>query len=337
MSAIVAAIRRAADRENLSCEEAQHAMAEIMAGEATPAQIAALVAALRVKGETTAEIVGFARAMRNCAVNIQAPASAIDTCGTGGDSQGTFNISTAAALVAAGAGAKVAKHGNRAVSSSSGSADVLQALGVNIEADIATMEKCLREAGIAFLFAPRFHGAMRHAAPVRREIGIRTIFNLLGPLTNPAGASRQVVGVPSKTLTTIMAQALSALGAERALVVHGSDGMDEISIAAETIAVELREGEIKEYAIKPEDFHLSRAGLDGLRARNAQESAAIIKEILAGKKGTPRDAVLLNAGAAIYIAGLAPDLATAIAAAAAAIDTGRAAAVLEKLIALSQA
>jgi len=338
--ALVAAIGRLVERRDLSVEESYECMSAIMSGEATDAQIAAFITALRMKGETVDEITGCARAMRERAVHVdpgQNPYDVIDTCGTGGDVRGTFNISTAAALVAAGAGVRVAKHGNRSVSSHSGSADVLKTLGVNIEADRPAVERCLREANIGFLFAPRLHAAMKYAIGPRRELAIRTVFNILGPLTNPAGAPCQVLGVYDGALAPVLARVLRNLGSKHCFVVHAADGLDEISNAGPTGVVELAEGEIREYEICPEDFGLTRSDLADLVVRSPEESAAAVRSVLAGKAGPRRDIVLLNAAAGIAASGAAPDLSSALERAAESVDSGAAAAALEKLIALSHA
>jgi len=335
MSELPEAIRRAVEGEELPEALAAAALTRIMAGEATQAQIGALLVALRCKGETAGEIAAFARVMRAHATRVEAPADAIDVVGTGGDSLKTFNISTCAALVAAGAGARVAKHGNRAVSSSSGAADALQALGVDIEAAPDAVARCIAGAGVGFLFAPRLHPAMKHVAGPRRELGIRTVFNLLGPLTNPAGARRQLLGVYAAPLVPVLADVLLRLGAERAWVVHGV-GMDEIALCGETRVAELRDGRIREFSVAPEDAGLPRAPVEALKAADAAESAARIREVLDGKPGPARDVVLLNAGAALIVAGKADDLRRGAALAAAAIDDGRARAALEALVRLSR-
>lgn len=303
-------------------------MNEVMTGGASPAQIGSFLTALRMKGETVDEITGAARVMREKATRVDAPAGVVDTCGTGGDGSMTFNISTAAAFVAAGSGLTVAKHGNRSVSSKSGSADVLRALGVNIEAEVACVEECIKAAGIGFLFAPMLHGAMKYAAPVRREIGIRSVFNILGPLTNPAGARRQVIGVYDPALTDILAKVLYNLGSERAFIVRGEDGLDEITLASETRVTELNAGSIRTYHVKPEDFGFERCSPKDLTGGGPDENAEIILGVLEGKKGPARDIVILNAAAAITAGGLASKIEEGIAIAHGAIDSGLA---LEKL------
>jgi anthranilate phosphoribosyltransferase len=322
----------------LTRDEAESVMATVMAGEATAAQLGALLAALAVRGETVDEIAGFAAGMRAAAVPVVVPAGAIDTCGTGGDRSQSFNISTIAAIVAAAAGARVAKHGNRAASSACGSADVLEALGVKIELGPEAVATCVSDVGVGFMFAPRFHPAMRHAGPVRREIGIRTIFNVLGPLANPAGVKRQLLGVPSPTIGERMVAVLRELGAERALVVHSADGLDEISPSGPTRTWELRDGAIREGELTPEAAGLERAPKDSVRGGDPAMNAAIARRVLAGgSTDGPRTAVLLNAGAACYIAGLAADVRGGVALAAAAIDGGAAAATLARWISCTEA
>jgi len=323
-------------REDLSVDEAAGAMKEIMDGRAQPAQIAGFLVALGMKGERPSEIVGLARTMRERSTRLtQSFDPLFDTCGTGGDRAHTFNVSTVAALVLAACGVRVAKHGNRSVSSRCGSADLFEALGVNIAASPSVVEQCLGEAGIAFFFAPTFHPSMRHAAPTRKELGIRTAFNLLGPLTNPAGARRQLVGVPKPELTELVARSLAMLGAERAWVVHGADGLDEISTTGYTKVSECRAGAVNTFYVHPSDFALSKAQAESLKGGDAGENAAIARRILAGERGAPRDIVLLNAGVSLLIAGVAPTVQDGIATAAAAIDEGRALVVLEQLVAIS--
>ncbi len=326
------AISKVVKGEDLSEAEMSCVMNEVMTGAASPGQIGSFITALRMKGETVSEITGGARVMREKATKVVAPSGDIvDTCGTGGDEAMTFNISTAAAFVAAGCGAVVAKHGGRAVSSKSGSADVLKALGVNIEAEAGRVEECLREAGIGFLFAPLLHGAMKYAAPIRRELGIRTIFNILGPLTNPAGAKAQVLGVYDPALTDTLAKVLFNLGSTHAFVVRGEDGLDEITLADETRITELKDGSIKTYHIKPEDFGFKRCALSDLKGGGPEENARIIKDILSGKKGPQRDVVILNGAAAVVAAGRAVGFKEGIAAARGAIDSGEAMNKLERL------
>jgi anthranilate phosphoribosyltransferase len=329
MGMIGAAIAKLVEQQSLTEEEAAHAMREIMEGGATPAQIAAFLIALRIKGETIEEITGCARVMREKATRIRAPyPNVIDTCGTGGDGSQTFNISTTAAFVVAGAGVPVAKHGNRAMSSRCGSADLLQALGVAIELSPEMAETCLAEVGITFLFAPLFHSAMKYAVGPRREIGVRTIFNILGPLTNPAGAKQQILGVSRKEFAEPMAHVLGNLGSTRAFVVHGADGLDEITTTGETHITALDGGKIASYTITPEQFGLPRAPLGALAGGDAQQNADITLAVLEGKRGPHRDVVLLNAAAGLAIAGTAPDLQAGLQLAARAIDSGAA---LQKL------
>lgn len=326
------AIKRIVERNNLSEQEAMGAMREIMTGVATPAQIACFITALRLKGETVEEITGFARVMREAAkkINVRSD-TVVDTCGTGGDGMRTFNISTVTAFVVAGAGVAVAKHGNRSVSSKSGSADVLQELGVNIEVDVLCVEDCVNSIGIGFLFAPMFHPAMKFAIGPRREIGIRTVFNILGPLTNPANAGFQVLGVYDDKLTDVMAGVLQKLGSKRAFVVHGEDGLDEVTTTCRTKVSELRDGKVTTYFAAPEDFGLSRASLDDLRGGSAKENAEILFGILKGEKGHRRDIVLLNAAFAISACGRTNSIKDGVNAAAESIDSGNALARLEAL------
>jgi len=323
-------------REDLTSDEAADAMAEVMEGRAASAQIAGLLIGLAMKGERPAEIVGFARAMRARAVTLEGRYERVfDTCGTGGDRSGTFNISSCAALVVAACGVPVAKHGNRSVSSQSGSADVFESLGVRAAAPPAIVERCLAEAGIGFFFAPTFHPSMRHAAPVRRELGVRSAFNLLGPLTNPAGARRQLVGVPRPELTELMARSLALLGSERAWVVHGADGIDEISTTGYTKVSECNAGSVNTFYLHPADVGLPKASVAALQGGNATVNARIIEEVLSGAKGPARDVVLLNAAAALFIAGEAASLRQALTRAGEAIDTGEARRTLDRLVALS--
>jgi len=330
------AIRQLADGRDLSLEEAREAVRTIMEGQATPAQIGAFLTALSVKGPTPDEIAGAALVMRDKATRIDAgDLPVIDTCGTGGTGKKPFNISTCAALVAAGGGAYVAKHGNRGATSRCGSSDVLEALGVNVAAPPAVVARCIREARIGFLFAPALHGAMKYAAPVRREIGIRTIFNVLGPLTNPAGARRQVMGVYAMDLVRPIAEVLLRLGAEHALVVHSRDGLDEIVLSAPTHVAEVRAGAVAEYDVSPETLGLEPSRLEAIRADTAEAYAEAARSVLGGEGGPRRDAVLANAAAALYVAGTSADWAEGLARAAEAIDSGAAAAALERLVALS--
>src|SRR6201997_1936190 len=343
-SMILDALHKIANhRESLAREEARAVMGEVLRGEATDAQIAALLVGLHMKGETVEEIVGFAEAIRAAATPLAIAMNStidvsgterdalVDTCGTGGDASGTFNISTATALVAAGAGVRVAKHGNRSVTSKCGSADVMEALGVNITLPPARVAECLKEVGIAFLFAPAMHSAMKYVQPARRELRLRTVFNLLGPLTNPAHASAQVVGVYSSDLVEKVAEALRLLGLRRALVVHGMDGLDEITITGITKVAEVRDGTVRKYEVMPELFGMKRAPMESLAGGDAIANAAIIRAILSGEKSPKRDVVLLNAAAALVAAGRADSIADAIALAGESIDSGAAAGKLEAL------
>lgn len=334
---ITESIRKLVAGQNLSRETMREVFSLMMDDHATDVQKSALLVALRMKGETADEISGAAMAMRDRVTPLGLDADGlIDTCGTGGDEKGTFNVSTAAALVAAGAGARVAKHGNRAVSSSCGSADVLAALGVNIDLDAAAMALVLQEVGISFLFAPKLHTAMRSVAAVRRELGVRTMFNILGPLTNPAFARRQVIGVYSLHLVEIVAAVLKTLGSVHALVVHSEDGMDEISVSAPTAVCELRDGQIRTYSITPEHLGLERHEIGQLAGGTPPQSAAIVRDVLSGKKGAPRDIVLANAGAALYVAGQASGIGEGVQIAARAIDKGDALRKLEHLASATQ-
>ena len=332
------AIGMVLDGTDLTAEQATAVMDGIMSGQASDAQIGAFLIALRVKGETVEEITGCAKVMREKATRIAAPfPDVIDTCGTGGDASGTFNISTATAIVAAGAGCRVAKHGNRSVSSSSGSADVLKALGVNILAGTDVVERCIAEAGIGFLFAPLLHGAMKYAIGPRREMGVRTIFNILGPLTNPAFATRQVLGVYDAGLVEPLARVLKNLGSVRCLVVHGDDGLDELTTTTTSQVAELRNGDVTCRTVEPEALGIARASLDDLTVAGADESAAAVRAVLAGEAGPKRDIVLLNAAAALAAGGKAEGLGEGIRLAAQAVDSGAAAEVLEQLVAASNA
>lgn len=325
--------------EDLTEDEAAAAMREVMEGRSNPAALGALLSALVMKGERPSEIVGFARTMREHAVKLSAPVDDVfDTCGTGGDRSGTFNISSAAAIVVAACGVPVAKHGNRSVSSRCGSADVFEALGVNVAASPAAVERALRETGIAFFFARTFHPSMRHAAQTRADLGIRTAFNLLGPLTNPAGATRQLVGVPRPELTELLARALLMLGSKRAWVVHGADGIDEISTTGYTKVSEGRGGAVNTFYVHPSDFGIAKSDPAALKGGDAEENAAILREILAGVRGPRRDAVVLNAGAALFISGGRVDsIKEGIAVAAAAIDSGAARQRLQQMVDSSRA
>jgi len=335
-TAIRAAIRRVVEGESLTADEARVVMDEIMAGEATPAQIAAYLVALRLKGERAEEVAGSARSMREHAKRLIVEDEVIlDTCGTGGDVVGTFNISTAAALVAAAAGVTVAKHGNRSVSSRSGSADVLAALGLRIDAPLAVLGRSIRETHFAFLFAPSFHEAMRYAIGPRREIGIRTIFNVLGPLSNPAWANCQVVGVYAPAMQRVVAEALAQLGSRRVLVVHSDDGLDEMVTTGPTQVVELDAGGIKSFVLDARDLGLPRARIEDLLVRSAQESAEVISAVFRGEKGPARDIVLLNASAGLLVAGRVANLEAGLKVAAEVIDTGAAAKTLARVVELS--
>lgn len=331
------AIRKLVDREDLTEEQAAAAMEDIMSGRATPAQIAGFLIALRMKGETVEEIAGCARTMRRLAVTIRPRRQPlIDIVGTGGDGANTFNISTAAAIVAAAAGAGVAKHGNRAVSSRCGSADVLEALGVGVDVEPAFVQRCIEEAGIGFMFAPRYHRAMKFAAEPRRELAVRTVFNVLGPLTNPAGVQSYVLGVYDPELVPKLAYVLHELGVERAYVVHGAPGMDEFSICGETLVASVEPAGVRQFAMTPEDVGLRRAALASIMGGSVEDNAERIITVLTGAEtGPPRDAVALNAGAGLVVAGLAKDLRDGVAMAVDAIASGRAYDTLETLRRLS--
>src|SRR5579872_1196875 len=336
--------RIANHRQSLSREESRAVMSEVLNGKCTDAQIAALLVSLHMKGETVEEIVGFAEAIRAAATPLQMHESStvdvsgterdalVDTCGTGGDASGTFNISTAAALVIAGAGVRVAKHGNRSVTSNCGSADVMEALGVNITLSPSALAGCLEKIGIAFLYAPTMHSAMKYVQPARRELRLRTVFNLLGPLTNPARASAQVVGVYSADLVEKLAEAFGMLGLRRAMVVHGDDGLDEITITAPTRVSEVREGNVRSYEVTPEEFGFVRASLQAISGGDASDNAAIIHEILEGKKSPCRDVVLLNAAAALVAAARADHIQDALPLAAQSLDSGAARRKLEAMV-----
>jgi len=345
------ALLKVVDRDNLIQSEMEEAMGEIMGGEATPAQIASFITALRMKGETIDEMTGAAKVMRKMATRIPLKSHTVtidrddinidletilDTCGTGGDGTSTFNISTTCAFVAAGAGIKVAKHGNRAVSSCSGSADVLADMGVNIELSAEAVGKCVDVVGIGFLYAPLLHSAMKHAMGVRREIGVRTIFNILGPLTNPAGASAQVLGVYEEELTDKMAHVLLNLGTKRAMVVHGMDGLDEITITRESRVSEIKDAGVHTYFLDPRDYGFKLADADALKGGTAHDNAVITLSVLKGEQGPKRDIVLLNSGAAIYVGGKADNMEKGIELAEKSIDSGAALKKLEELVALSK-
>jgi anthranilate phosphoribosyltransferase len=337
MSDVVrAALAAVVDGRHLSREEARAAMGSVMDGEATPAQLAALLVALRMRGETIEELAGFASAMRERVVRVSAPDGTVDTCGTGGDSSGTFNISTTAALVVAAAGVPVAKHGNRAVTSRSGSADVLEALGVRTDHDAESAGAALRTDGFAFLFAPAFHPAMKHAGPTRREIGVRTAFNLLGPLTNPAGARRQVVGVADPAAAARLASVLGLLGVDRAFVVHG-DGLDELPLDGSGVLYDVSPGGVARREIDPAEAGLERAPTTALAGGTAADNAGLAEALLAGERGPRRDVVLLNAGAALLASARVADLRAGAVLAAQTIDDGRVRDLLARLRAARQA
>ena len=322
--------------KSLSMEEASQVMEEIMTGEATPAQFGAFVTALRIKGESVDEIAGLARVMRAKATPVKISEPTVDTCGTGGDAFGTFNISTTAAFVVAGAGLKVAKHGNRAMTSKCGSADVLEALGVKIDLDAEGVKYCLEKAGIGFMFAPVFHPAMKYAVAPRREIGIRTVFNILGPLTNPAGAQSQVIGVSDVNVAPKMTQVLQRLGCRHVLVTHGEDGLDEISINERSTVWEIRQNAISTYTIAPEELGFQRVKLEAIKGGSASDNANMLRDVLKGKEGPRRDVVLLNAAAGLVAGDLTDNLAEGVALAREVIDSGKALKKLEEFIEVSQ-
>jgi anthranilate phosphoribosyltransferase len=331
------AIKKAIVKENLNKDDAYKVALEIMSGEATDAQIASLLTALRMKGETVDEITGFVKAMRDKVTKINAPEEyLIDTCGTGGDGSGTFNISTISAIVAAGASCNVAKHGNRSVSSNCGSADLLKELGVNIENPPEKVEKCIEKAGVGFLFAPLLHPAMKYAIGPRREMSVRTIFNILGPLTNPASAKRQLLGVYEKELTTQIANVLGNLDSIHCMIVHGEDGLDEITTTGKTFVSELKDGKVNEYTISPEDFGIKKSTPEEIKGGSPEQNVKITLDILKGEKGTKRDITVLNSGAAIYVAGRAESLPDGIQKAKKSIDSGEALKRLEILREISQ-
>ena len=345
---ITEAVRALVDRRDLTRLEAAAAMEAIMSGAATNAQIAAFLTALRMKGETVEELIGFAQVMREKVVKVRPRAGdvvgatgtdremLIDTCGTGGDASGTFNVSTATAFVVAGAGLRVAKHGNRSVSSLCGSADVVETLGIDIELSPAQVATCIDEVGIGFLYAPLLHTAMKHVMAARREMGVRTVFNMLGPLTNPAGANAQVIGVYAAALADPLARVLAELGTLRAFVVHGADGLDEISNTGESHISEVHEGVVRSSTVRPEDFGMPRAAIRDLQGGDREENARIIRQVLGGEAGPRRDIVLMNAAAALVVGNKAQDLKEGVALAAASIDGGSAARKLEDLIAFSR-
>jgi anthranilate phosphoribosyltransferase len=337
MSAIQQAINHLTSGEPLENDLALRVAGEILAGEATPAQIGAFLTGLRIRGEQPGHLLAFARTMRTHAapIEISDRDTIVDTCGTGGDHSGTFNISTAAAIIAAGAGARIAKHGNRAVTGRCGSADVLKALGVQIEMPPEKAAQCLDTAGLTFFFAPVFHASMRHAAAPRREIGIRTIFNMLGPLANPGGAKRQLIGVYDRRLMRTFAEVLLELGSEHVMIVHGSDGLDEITLTGATEVMESSQGKINSYSITPEEFGLARAPIEALLGGTAEENAATIRRILEGERGPKRDVAVLNAAAALVVGDRAESIDEGIESASRALDGGAAREALEKLVAAS--
>lgn len=330
-------ITKVAEGQSLDAGEAAQAFSIMMSGEASPAQMGAFLMGLRVRGESVEEITGAAQAMRAKATGVEAPEGAVDTCGTGGDAKGTYNISTCTAFVVAGAGVPVAKHGNKSVSSKSGSADVLAALGVNLDVGPAVVSKAIEEAGVGFMFAPKHHSAMRHVAPIRAELGIRTIFNLLGPLANPAGTKFQVIGVFSRDWIVPLAQVLSNLGSERVWVVHGSDGLDELTTTGPTFVAELKDGSVTTFEVTPEDAGLPEAAPDDLTGGDAQENAKAIADVLSGQPGAFRDIVVLNAAAALVVAGKAEGLSAGARMAAEAIDSGAARKALDDLVRITGA
>ena len=333
---IQAAIKTVISGQDLSRQEMTEVMQQIMTGECTPAQIGGFLVGLRMKGESVDEITGAAKVMRELSTRVRVDSEfLVDTCGTGGDASGSFNISTASAIVAAAAGAKVAKHGNRSVSSKSGSADILEAAGVNLDIDAEAVSDCIESVGVGFMFAPKHHSAMRHAIGPRKEMAVRTIFNLLGPLTNPAGAPNQVVGVFADELVEPVAQVLRQLGSHHVMVVHAEDGMDEISISSKTRVAELKNGEVSSYTISPADFGVEMADMDEIKVDGVDQSLAMIESVLANSPGPALDIVCLNAGAAIYVSGIADSLADGIEKARTAIAAGKASAVLAQLVAQS--
>lgn len=337
MSGFSQFIAKVAEGQSLTADEAAEAFAIMMSGEASPAQMGAFLMGLRVRGETVEEITGAAQAMRAKATGVKAPEDAVDTCGTGGDAKGTYNISTCTAFVVAGAGVPVAKHGNKSVSSKSGSADVLAALGVNLDVAPEVVTKAIEDAGVGFMFAPKHHSAMRHVGPVRAELGMRTIFNLLGPLANPAGAKFQVMGVFSRDWIVPLAEVLSNLGSERVWVVHGSDGLDELTTTGPTFVAELKDGSVTSFEVTPEDAGLAQAAPEDLIGGEAEENAKAIDDVLSGQPSAFRDIVVLNAAAALVVAGKAEGLLEGAKLAAQAIDSGAARKSLDDLIAITNA
>ncbi len=322
--------------QSLTMEEASSVMREIMEGEATPAQLGAFLTALALKGETTQEIAGMARVMREMALRVEVDGELVDTVGTGGDGKNTFNISTATAFIAAGAGLKVAKHGNRAASGSCGSADVLEALGVQIELSPVSVAQCINEVGVGFMFAPAFHPAMRHAGPVRREIGIRTVFNILGPLTNPAGAQTQLLGVAFPELGEIMAEVLGLLGSHHAMIVHGAGGLDEISLSGDTSVWEVRGGQVEEWTLRVEDTGLPETPIEAIRGGSKEENAATMRRLFQGEQGPVRDMVLLNSAGVLMVGDKAETIRQGVEMSAGIIDSGAAIAKLDQMIEVTQ-
>jgi len=327
------AIKKVAEKENLSVTEARSAAEDIMSGRASNAEIAGLLIGLKLKGETAEELEGFARVMREKATKVMCKKNTlVDTCGTGGDGSNTFNVSTVAGIVAAGAGCRVAKHGNRSVSSNCGSADILQFLGVNTDIGPEIMAKSIEQANFGFLFAPKLHSAMKYAMTARKALGVRTIFNMLGPITNPAGVKRQLIGVYADDIASIIAETLKKLGSEHVMIVHSRDGLDEISVSSPTNVVELKRGDIMKREIYPSDFGLAPASLNKLKGKGPRENADIALSILNGEKGARRDFVLINAGAVIYVSGYAESIRDGIIMAEESIDSGRAMEVLNNLV-----
>jgi anthranilate phosphoribosyltransferase len=335
---IQAAIKSVMAHKDLGIDDMTSVMQQIMTGECTPSQIGGFLVGLRMKGESVDELAAAARVMRELSTTVEVHCDhLVDTAGTGGDSSGSFNISTASAIVAAAAGAHVAKHGNRSMTSKSGSADVLEAAGVKLDISPARIGECIEQVGVGFMFAPAHHGAMKHAIGPRREMAVRTVFNVLGPLTNPAGAPNQIIGVFDGELVELMARVLQRLESRHVMVVHGEDGMDEISISAPTRVAELKNGEISSYTLSPADFGMELAAVETLRVESAQQSLEVIRSVLANQPGPARDIVCLNAGAAIYVSGICDTLAAGVEAARAAISSGKAATVLDNLVARTNA